>query len=170
MARQEPRLKVTEHTISPQMHWVQVEREMFGLVAELIADDPKAAKLLMNVTRFIEPGSGGAVVASREALCERCGFSKATFHRALRSLTEKGWVQRMRIGSAYALVINSRFAWIGARKGIEHAIFTATVIASSTEQDAIALNPPPVRLIAPEIATMQPGFHPAAIAKEETTE
>ena len=39
---------------------------------------------------------------------------------------------------------------------IQHAVFGATVIASRSEQDEIALNPPPIRYI----PTLQPGEMP----------
>ena len=59
----------------------------------------------------------------------------------------EGVVQRIRIGSAPALAINSRVAWVGPRGDLSHAVFSATVIASRAEQDAIALAPPQMRRI-----------------------
>lgn len=114
---------------------------------ELMRDTPKAAELMLCLIRHMQPGSGGIVVVSRETMRELLGCSMPTVARALKVLIDGGWVQRMRIGSAHALAINDRVAWVGARGDMQHAVFSATVIASRSEQDAIALNPPERRTV-----------------------
>jgi len=70
-----------------------------------------------------------------------------TFNLVSDSGDDEGWVQRMRIGGAYALAVNDRVAWVGDRSQLKHAVFSATVIASRAEQDAIGLNPPAAKPI-----------------------
>lgn len=116
-------------------------------LSELIDRAPKAAKLIVSLIRRMPPGGGGVVVVSRETMKELMGCSMPTVDRSLKILMDEGWVQRIKIGGASALAINRRVAWAGSRGDIQHAIFDATVIASRSEQDAIALNPPPARQV-----------------------
>jgi DNA-binding transcriptional MocR family regulator len=115
-----------------------------------------AAQLILALIERMEPGSGGVVVASRTTMGELIGASIATVRRALATLTEEGWVQRIRIGGVSALAINHRVAWVGSRADIQHAVFGATVIASRSEQDALSLSPPPTR----HVPMLRPGEMP----------
>lgn len=132
-------------TITQNHHFAMVELTALEGLSDLIARAPMAARLIVTLIRRMSPGSGGVVVVSRQAMCELLECSMPTVERALRLLINEGWVQRMRIGSAHALAINSRIAWAGPRGQLSHAVFDATVIASRSEQDAIALDPPPMR-------------------------
>lgn len=128
--------------------WTQVSLEASERLRGLIGREPKAAQLVLALIERMEPGSGGVVIASRTTMAEIIGASLPTVARALKVLMDEGWVQRMRIGSAPALAINSRVAWTGQRGHLSHAVFSATVIASRSEQDEHALNPPPMQSIA----------------------
>ena len=68
---------------------------------------------MLALIEQMEPGGGGIVVASRTTMAELIGASVPTVARALQVLMNEGWVQRIRIGSAPALAINSRVAWVG---------------------------------------------------------
>lgn len=127
--------------------WAQVQLDALEDLQGLMRRAPKAAELIVVLISRLQPGSGGVVVASRETLRELLDCSMPTVERALRLLISEGWVQRMRIGSAHALAINERVAWVGPRQDLQHAVFSATVIASRSEQDAAALNPPPARRV-----------------------
>ena len=131
--------------ITQTHHFAMVELQALEGLGDLIDRAPKAAKLIVSLVRRMSPGGGGVVVVSREAMKELVGCSMPTVERALRLLIEEGWVQRIKIGGASALAINRRVAWAGSRGDIRHAVFDATVIASRSEQDAVALNPPPMR-------------------------
>lgn len=133
--------------ITQNHHFAMVELTALEGLSDLIARAPMAARLIVTLIRRMSPGSGGVVVVSRQAMCELLECSMPTVERALRLLINEGWVQRMRIGSAHALAINSRIAWTGSRGQLSHAVFDATVIASRSEQDAIALDPPPMRKV-----------------------
>lgn len=106
-----------------------------------------AAELILALIERMESGAGGVVVASRTAMRELIGVSMPTIDRALKLLVDEGWVQRIKIGGAHALAINHRVAWVGPRGDIQHAVFGATVIASRSEQDAMGLNPHPLRYL-----------------------
>lgn len=136
--------------------WAQLSLEASEDLRGLIGREPKAAQLMLALIERMVPGGGGVVVASRTTMGELIGASVPTVTRALRVLVAEGWVQRIRIGGAPALAINSRVAWVGPRGDLPHAVFAATVIASRSEQDAIALEPPPIR----HVPTIRRGEEP----------
>lgn len=140
------RLKATQ-MIGRPITWAQINLAASEDLRGLIGREPKAAQLILALIERMEPGGGGVVVASRTTMAEIIGVSIPTLARALKVLMDEGWVQRMRIGGAPALAINYRVAWVGNRGDIQHAVFGATVIASRSEQDAMALNPPPMRQV-----------------------
>ena len=140
------RLKASQMMRRP-ITWTQISLEASEDLRGLIGREPKAAQLVLALIEQMEPGGGGIVVASRTTMAELIGASVPTVARALRVLMNEGWVQRIRIGSAPALAIYSRVAWVGPRGDLSHAVFSATVIASRAEQDAIALAPPQMRRI-----------------------
>ena len=158
------RIKASHMTGRP-ITWAQLNLAASEDLRGLIDRQPKAAQLVLALIERMEPGGGGVVVVSRTAMAELIHSSLPTVDRALKLLSEEGWIQRMRIGGAFALAINHRVAWVGGRGDIQHAVFGATVIASRAEQDAMALNPPPIRqvpMLRPgEIPLMQgPGLNP----------
>ena len=172
--------------ITGRNHFAMIELEALEGLSDLIERAPKAAQLIVTLIRQLRGGSGGVVVCSRETMRELLGCSMPTVERALRLLIDEGWVQRIRIGGAHALAINHRVAWIGNRGEISHAVFGATVIASRAEQDAVALNPPPMRTLPvthhgedvipvgdgadPPIQTVLDGMHATASVDPETGE
>ena len=133
--------------ITRNNRFTMVELSALEGLAGLIQNAPKAAELIVCLIRRMQPGSGGVVVAARETMREMLGCSMPTLDRALKVLITDGWVQRIKVGGAHALAINHRVAWVGPRGEIQHAVFGATVIASRSEQDNIALNPPPIRQV-----------------------
>jgi DNA-binding transcriptional MocR family regulator len=127
--------------------WAQVQLDALEDLRGLMRVAPKAAELMLALIEHMQPGAGGVVVASRETMRELLDVSMPTVERALRTLINEGWVQRIRIGSAHALAINERVAWVGPRGDLPHAVFSATVIASRAEQDALSLAPAPMRRV-----------------------
>lgn len=122
-----------------QAHFAMIEKEALFNLDVLMQTDMQAARLVMSLVRLLEPGSGGIVVVDRATLAELLKVSVPTVQRALKTLVEGNWVQRIKVGSAYALAINEAVAWVGPRGDKQHAVFTATVIASRSAQDAATL-------------------------------
>ena len=123
-------------------HFAMVEKQALHNLDSLMREDMNAARLIVSLIRLLEPGSGGVIVISRKTIQELLGVSESTVARCLRTLSSGGWVQRMRIGGAYALAVNKTVAWVGPRGEMDRAVFSATVVASRSEQDEAALNPP----------------------------
>ena len=146
-----------------QAHFAMIEKVALHNLDLLMQKDMQAARLVMSLIRLMEPGSGGVVVISRAAIGELLGVSLPTVQRALKTLVEGGWVQRIKIGGAYALAINKTVAWVGPRGQMDHAVFNATVVASRSEQDAYALEPGELKQIPiahPEEAVLPVGVEP----------
>ena len=157
------RLKATQ-SIGRPITWAQINLEASEDLRGLMRRNRWAAELVLALIERMEPGGGGVVVCSRETMRELLGCSMPTVDRALKTIITEGWAQRIKVGGASALAINSRVAWIGPRGDLAQAVFSATVIASRSEQDAIALNPPPathpVMLIGEEALLQGPGQEP----------
>nr|CRY96872.1 hypothetical protein [uncultured prokaryote] len=126
-------------------HFAMVEKQALHNLDSLMREDMNAARLIVSLIRLLEPGSGGVIVISRKSIQELLGVSESTVARCLRTLSSGGWVQRMRIGGAYALAVNKAVAWVGPRGEMTQAVFNATVVASRSEQDETALNPPALK-------------------------
>lgn len=122
-------------------HFAMVEKSALHNLDELMQVDMQAARLIISLIRLIEPGSGGVVVISRTAMAELLGVSLPTVQRALKTLVGGHWVQRIKIGGAYAIAVNKAVAWVGPRGQLDHAVFAATVIAARSEQDDTGINP-----------------------------
>lgn len=165
MDKKQPQMMLKAKQVMGQSitHFAMVELQALEGLGSLVRTHPKAAELMLTLIRQMPPGSGGVVVCSRQAMREMLDCSMPTVERALRVLIDGGWVQRMRIGSAHALAINQRVAWVGSRGNIQHAVFSATVIASRTEQDAMALTPPPAR----NVPILSPGEQALAVGLGE---
>ena len=139
--------KSLESSAPSQAHFAMIEKTALHNLDVLMSKDMQAARMVVSLIRLLEPGSGGVVVASNKTLQSLLKISESTVKRALRTLIEGHWVQRMRIGGAHALAINRAVAWVGPRGQLDHAVFGATVIASREEQDAMALDPGQLRQI-----------------------
>lgn len=129
------------------MTFSMIEKQALFEMDQLIAKEPTAARILNHLIRLTEPGSGGVVIISRATLGKMLTVSDPTVGRAIRVLANGRWVQRMRVGGAYALAVNRSVAWTGPRGEMEHAVFQATVVASRDEQTADALASPDLRRI-----------------------
>jgi hypothetical protein len=146
----------SSQTMGRPITWAQLNLAASEDLRGLIDRMPKAAKLILLLIEHMEPGGGGVVVVSRATMAEMIKSSLPTIDRALKLLADEGWLQKMRIGGAFALAINHRVAWVGNRGDIQHAVFGATVIASRSEQDALGLAPQPIR----QVPVLQPHEFP----------
>jgi hypothetical protein len=152
-----------EQVVSPgPATFAMVEKAALFNLDALMKADIQAARLIVSLIRLMEPHGSGVVVISRTGMAEMMGVSLPTIQRALKTLTEGRWVQRIKIGGAYALAINRSVAWVGPRGAMAHATFGATVIAARSEQDSWALSAEPLK----RLPLVHPGETPLAIGQE----
>lgn len=141
--RQKPvvsRSKQEEVVHHGSMTFAMIEKQALLDLDQLIAKEPTAARMLTHLIRLTEADSGGVVIISRSTLGKILGVSDPTVGRAIRTLVAGQWVQRMKVGGAYALAVNETVAWTGPRGKKQHAVFSATVVADRDEQTEDALN------------------------------
>lgn len=166
------------------MTFSMIEKQALLDMDQLIAKEPTAARVLNHLIRLTEPGSGGVVIISRATLCRMLGVSDPTVGRAIRVLVEGSWIQRMRVGGAYALAVNRSVAWTGPRGKMDHAVFSAVVVASRSEQSDDALMSPDLRRVPtispgemvlpfgevdPPAQELIPGTEPALVTRKRST-
>lgn len=135
--------------ISPglaRMHgtWVQTDRSAHEAWAHFLAlKGATAASRVLHVL-IARMGEKNAVVISQGALAEELQVDPRTIRRAVAMLRDHNWIQTVSLGGAksgvQAYIVNSRVAWQGARDGIRHSVFDATVYATETEQEDGALD------------------------------
>jgi len=115
--------------------FVQVSRQYMKQLRELTRKSPVACEILMYLVQYMGR-TNNAVVASYGVLSEITGTSRATVGRAIKLLKTDNWIETVRIGTVTAYAVNARVFWQTHRNQRQYAIFSATVVASSTEQDA----------------------------------
>lgn len=145
-----------------KMEFAMVEKQALHNLDKLMAEDMQAARLIVHLVRLMEPGDSGVVVVSRNALSEIMAVSESTVKRATNALAKGNWVQRLKVGSAWAFAINARVAWVGDRDATARAVFRATVVTSKKEQDAAGLSMEPIK----RLPIMRSGETPLAVGRE----
>jgi len=116
-------------------NFIQTPRKTHEEWARLTLRSPSAAALLHVLTWRV--GEHNAVVASYQTLADLMGVSAMTVRRAVEVLRTGLWIEVRRIGGAgttNAYVLNDRVAWHTARDNLRYSLFSATVIASESEQ------------------------------------
>ncbi|MCX3506454.1 plasmid replication initiation protein, partial [Escherichia coli] len=63
------------------------------------------------------------------------GVSRPTVGRAIKLLKDDNWIDTVKVGNANAYCVNEKVFWQAGRNQRKYAIFSATVIASESEQD-----------------------------------
>ncbi|WP_339115664.1 helix-turn-helix domain-containing protein [Thioclava sp. GXIMD2076] len=117
-------------------HFVQTDRATHEAWMQLTIQAPKASAVLHLLANRV--GEHNAVVASYPVLAEVSGLSVSTIRRAIATLIEGNWIEVRRLGpssTVNAYVLNDRVAWTRARNDLRYSLFSATVLASETEQE-----------------------------------
>ncbi len=115
-------------------NFVQVSRAYLKEWRALTRKSPIASEILMYLVENMGRTTN-AVVCSYTTLMEVTAVSRASVARAVKLLKDDRWIEAIKIGNATAYCVNASAFWQAARNQKKYAIFQATVIASSTEQD-----------------------------------
>lgn len=122
--------------------WVQTERAAHDAWGDLAIRSPRAAALMHKLVANM--GRDAAVVASHATLAEITGYSLSTLKRAIADLQQNNWIEVVQIGGkggACAYIVNDRVAWADARTNLTMSRFSASIIASSSEQTGVKTEP-----------------------------
>lgn len=117
--------------------WIQTQRAAHEQWAQFLAlRGATAASRVMHLL-LARMSDHNAVVVSQKTLAALLQCDERTVRRAIAMLRSHNWIDVCQIGdrgTVNAYVINDRVAWFGAREGARYSLFSATVIASETEQ------------------------------------
>lgn len=127
--------EIDESQNSGNFNFVQINRAYLRDWRALTRKSPIASEILMY---FIETmgRTTNAVVCSYTTLTEITGVSRASVARAVKILKEDRWLEAIKIGNATAYCVNASAFWQASRNQKKYAIFQATVVASSSEQES----------------------------------
>lgn len=114
--------------------FVQISKRTMHAWGELCLQKPLAAKILFMLVERMGR-SNNAVVCSYATLTEITGKSRTSVANAIKVLKQQNWIATVKVGSATAYCVNEKVAWQASRTQRRYALFSATVIASETEQD-----------------------------------
>ena len=113
--------------------FVQLRKQYMKELRKLTRKNPVAAEILYYLVEKMGKLSN-AVVCSYAVLQEITDTSRSTVARAIKVLKEDNWIDSVKIGSANAYAVNERIFWQAGNNQRHHAIFSATVVATKTEQ------------------------------------
>jgi DNA-binding transcriptional ArsR family regulator len=123
------------HTGKENYNFVQLSRGYLSQMRKLARKSPVAHEILYYLVEHMGRTTN-AVVCSYKTLCEMTGVSRPTVGRAIKLLKDENWIDTVKIGNANAYCVNERVFWQAARNQRQYAVFSATVIASASEQDS----------------------------------
>ena len=115
-------------------NFVQLSRSYLRDMRALARKSPVAHELLYYLVETMGKTTN-AVVVSYVTLCEVLQVSRPTAARAVKILKTGNWIDAVKIGSATAYCVNEKVFWQSGRNQRKYAKFSATVIASETEQE-----------------------------------
>ncbi|MBM4964554.1 plasmid replication initiation protein, partial [Vibrio parahaemolyticus] len=72
---------------------------------------------------------------SYKTLQEVTGYSRPSVGRAIKTLKDMNWIDSVKVGSATAYAVNERIVWQSGKNQRRYAMFSATVVASESEQE-----------------------------------
>ena len=122
---------------------IQAEKKHLHALEELMSIDIQAARLVVALTRLLGSENSGVLVISRTGCAELIGVSIPTITRAMKTLVAGNWVQRMKIGTAYAIAVNTSVAW--AARG--DVVCKATVVVTRSEQSEAEMSSQALRRV-----------------------
>lgn len=115
-------------------NFVQISRGYLKNWRALIRKNPLSAEILMFLIEKMGRTTN-AVVCSYKTLTELTGYSRTSIANSLKILRDDNWIETVKIGNATAYCVNERVAWQASRNQRNYAIFSATIVASESEQE-----------------------------------
>ncbi|EFI8498732.1 plasmid replication initiation protein [Escherichia coli] len=123
------------HDERDNYNFVQISRGYLTQMRKLARASPIAHEILYYLVEHMGRTTN-AVVCSYGTLCEVTGVSRPTVGRAIKLLKDENWIDTVKIGNASAYCVNERVFWQAGRHQRKYAVFSATVIASASEQES----------------------------------
>jgi len=140
--------KVGKGVVPSKQQFVQTERGAHVEWGKLVLSNPAAAAVMHQLVAVMDRQN--AVAISHQVLADLVGMHQTTIKKALRFLRENRWIQVVQLGqrgTVNAYVINEQVAWADYRDNKKLAIFSARIVASAADQDAVTLKPQKLRKV-----------------------
>jgi hypothetical protein len=115
-------------------NFVQVQKGHMKQWRELIQKQPLSAEIMFYFMEVMGRNTN-AVVCSYKTLQEVTGYSRPSVGRAIKTLKDMNWIDSVKVGSATAYAVNERIVWQSGKNQRRYAMFSATVVASESEQE-----------------------------------
>lgn len=124
----------SEDRANKNKNFIQLYKNQLFSLRALNSISPTALSVLFILIEKMNKQN--ALVISQKTLQQITKKSRTTIYRAIKTLEDNAFIEKLNVGSANAYVINSNVFWQdnAGVKG-KFAIFTATVIASDSEQE-----------------------------------
>lgn len=116
-------------------NFVQLSKGYMKQMRELSRKSPVGMQILLYLSEHMGRTTN-AVVCSYKTLQEVTNLSRTSVAKGIKLLKQDNWIDAVKIGNATAYCINERALWQAGRNQRKYAKFSATVIASSSEQES----------------------------------
>lgn len=132
------------------LDFVQFQRQGMKEFVGLIRRSPAAAQALITLATFMNRTN--TISIPMETLRTACRASRATMSRAVKLLSDEGWLKVTRIGTTRAYQVNSNTFWSAARDLKQFGdVFTAKITPSTSDttaaEDGFILRAKPVPIV-----------------------
>jgi len=116
-------------------NFVQISRGYLQNWRGLIRKSPLSAELLMFLIEKMGRTTN-AVVISYKIMTELTKYNRTSVAKAIKVLKDDNWVAAIKVGNATAYCVNERVVWQASNNQRHYAMFSATVVASESEQES----------------------------------
>lgn len=118
--------------LSKNFDFVQLQRDSIPKLIELAEDNHFAFKILMNFSQVMDKKN--AIMISNSTMQSIFNVSRSTIARTIKYLSDKKWIQIVKVGTANAYAINASIFWTTNRNE-KYSVFDAAVVTSMSEQN-----------------------------------
>jgi len=134
---------ITDDTPPATFGWLQVEKKVAQALQGLAIKHPAAMGTLLYLIGNM--GRNNALAVSHAVIADKVGIRREAVSRAVKLLSERRFVEVVKVGNLCIYRVNTRVAWQGNR-GERFAHFQADIIAAEKEQDVINQTEPLMQL------------------------
>lgn len=125
----------TDGNTNHNANFVQLSRGYLRNWRGLVRKSQLATEILMFFVEKMGKNTN-SVVCSYKTLTELTGYSRTSVANAVKLLKDDNWIDTVKIGNATAYCVNEKVVWQSGKNQRKYALFSATVVASSSEQDS----------------------------------
>ena len=128
----------TEDSKPSTFGWLQVEKKVGQQLQKLAVKHPAAMGTLLYLINNM--GRNNALAVSQAVIAEKIGIGRQAVSGAVKVLSDRKFIEIVKVGNLCVYRVNTRVAWQGNR-GERYAHFHADVIAVEKEQTEINEDP-----------------------------